>query len=1280
MDLRRLAVLPALAAVLAAAPAAAAPAIHIKTLQCDGSFLESGNTHDPKPTIQLAITDTDGLRITQGGARGGILAQTRAMFRFDNAPNGTSDVTVNATCTTGCTGGHCWNFDYSYADPNGSSAMSLGTCVYNSANSCATATSSSTLSRVPLSLTSCPVSPPATGAVSAFSAGKFAEAASFDSAIPHFASVPFNASVWNLGADYTMSAWVKATGSGAQRIISEQGGAGYWGFGLNNGQLRLFDSRDASVTADLSEGSGLNDGAWHMVDVVRTNGISRAFYIDGVQVALVSAASSDTFNNHPIATPVFIGATGSGTEAFNGEIDDLRVADNLMTADDIMLEYMGTVHKYSTNGGAGFSTSTAGAYQGSPTDGVTSATYAPSEAISTNNASTSRWIFEAQSTNSATTQILPAFLVNIDQRAPLAPTPSGAPTGTGGITWSWGTPPRFCAAPGSPSVTYQLHDAAGGGTVGGALAYPTASYADTIAGGPNVLASRNLTLSDVWGTSPLSAAATAYTAAAVPTAPTVTAVSTGSLVLSWGANSNPAYTRYEVTYSPDAFAATTSTRESLGDAFTGVSVALTGLAPGTTYALRVRAYNGRAGDFYGGVPTAYASTSVVSRPPAPTLAGTALGTTSIAWTWNAVPGAAAYKLYDASSGGVLYSGAALSATVAALTTNTRYDAEIEADPPAPSTPSALGTAFTYTLASPPTAPAVASVYATSAAFSWSANGNPAGTYYEVSVATDAAYSVVVATISVATTSAVAADLFPGATYYARVRALNGLQAYTSFAAFSATATVADPKITIDASPRTPYDPASGLVAAWQFDEASGTTAADSSGNADTLGFTCAAAACASTPTFTGGLSGLGNAASFSGVSGVAVAASAAPFAFTDSLSVEAWVKPQTAAQVDGAGVAARGNKGSEDFALDATGGVFRFVATPSKIASVSTAAIVPGQWIHLAGVYDSAAGTATLYLNGRAAATVTGVGARSNSGQAVVIGNRRDAAGNLTLPFSGVIDAVRVFHRALSAAEVAADYQGSFVSSVTPSGASAGILIALPPNAFGAPAQVYVSADPLHHPIRVSAATLEAGLNATPAGLTLTPNTLVEVVPVVSGAYYSGTLGSPATITIPYADADGNNLIDGTSPPLTASSLRMYTLNTTVNRWEALSTTLDPARTRATAVTPHFSIFALFASQSVGTSLSGLRVYPVPWLPGSGGRLDAAGVTFDHLPASGSIRILTLAGMRVRELTFSGADAGRVVWDGSNADGRRAASGVYFARVVSGVDSSTALLKFAIER
>ncbi|MBI3289378.1 MAG: hypothetical protein HYZ74_07655 [Elusimicrobia bacterium] len=400
--------------------------------------------------------------------------------------------------------------------------------------------------------------------------------------------------------------------------------------------------------------------------------------------------------------------------------------------------------------------------------------------------------------------------------------------------------------------------------------------------------------------------------------------------------------------------------------------------------------------------------------------------------------------------------------------------------------------------------------------------------------------------------------------------------------------------------------------------------------------------------------------------------------YIGSFTVSAWVYPDTVSQPNGAGLVVRGSGTLENFALDVSGGLYRFLPHPTKVAA-STTSLAAGAWIHLIGVYDAAAASATLYVNGQPASTVLTVPARRADAHDISIGNRQSGSTTYDKGFQGRIDSVRILHRALSAAQALAEYQGNFVSTVTPASPNQNILIGLPPNAFSAPATMLVSADPVGHPISIPGATLNAGLSAVPTGFTLVANSIVEIVPIVAGAPFTSTLGSSATISFPYNDANRDNIIDGSNPPLAASAIQVYTLNTTINRWERLPSVLDAANTRVIAWTPHFSVFALFAPYSVGTSLSQVRAYPVPWKPGSRDRFDAAGVTFDQLPASGSLRILSLAGERVRQISFNGASAGTVIWDGLNDSGRRAASGVYFARVLAD-DGSTAVLKFAIER
>jgi hypothetical protein len=114
--------------------------------------------------------------------------------------------------------------------------------------------------------------------------------------------------------------------------------------------------------------------------------------------------------------------------------------------------------------------------------------------------------------------------------------------------------------------------------------------------------------------------------------------------------------------------------------------------------------------------------------------------------------------------------------------------------------------------------------------------------------------------------------------------------------------------------------------------------------------------------------------------------------------------------------------------------------------------------------------------------------------------------------------------------------------------------------------------------------------------------------------------------------------------------------------------------------TPHFSVFSLFATASVGKSLTQARVYPDPWKRGSGGRYDATRLTFDRLPRSGAIRVMSLAGDLIRELDIHAIDAGIIHWDGRNTGGHEIASGVYFAIIRSDSGEDSSVIKFALER
>jgi hypothetical protein len=90
-------------------------------------------------------------------------------------------------------------------------------------------------------------------------------------------------------------------------------------------------------------------------------------------------------------------------------------------------------------------------------------------------------------------------------------------------------------------------------------------------------------------------------------------------------------------------------------------------------------------------------------------------------------------------------------------------------------------------------------------------------------------------------------------------------------------------------------------------------------------------------------------------------------------------------------------------------------------------------------------------------------------------------------------------------------------------------------------------------------------------------------------------------------------------------------------------------------------------------------VYPRPWKPGSGGTHDAPGITFANVPDDSTVKIFTIAGEMVKELTVARSDLNAKIWDGTNTAGKPAASGVYFVTVKS-PSVPVQILRLAIER
>lgn len=205
----------------------------------------------------------------------------------------------------------------------------------------------------------------------------------------------------------------------------------------------------------------------------------------------------------------------------------------------------------------------------------------------------------------------------------------------------------------------------------------------------------------------------------------------------------------------------------------------------------------------------------------------------------------------------------------------------------------------------------------------------------------------------------------------------------------------------------------GLVGAWGFNEASGTTVNDSSGSGNNATMSGAGA----TRTTAGKN---GGAISFNGTAGNATVPNSASLNFSSSYTLEAWVNPTLLSNYEtilikevtggcGYWLQTAGNAIASGFS---NGGCREFVST--------TPTVPLNQWSHLAAVFNDAANTYTLYLNGTAILTAAQTLAPVPNTQALVFGQSAcSSCGGER--WRGLIDDIRIYNRALSVDEVRTD-------------------------------------------------------------------------------------------------------------------------------------------------------------------------------------------------------------------------------------------------------------------
>jgi PKD repeat protein len=315
-------------------------------------------------------------------------------------------------------------------------------------------------------------------------------------------------------------------------------------------------------------------------------------------------------------------------------------------------------------------------------------------------------------------------------------------------------------------------------------------------------------------------------------------------------------------------------------------------------------------------------------------------------------------------------------------------AEIQRDMVTPIPPPVADT----TPPSVPTTPVANATSSSSISLSWGASTDDVSVAgYRIERCLGVSCTSFAEIASVPGTSFQNSGLAGGSTYQYRVRAFDNSGNFSQYSALA--------KATTSSSPT-----ASGLVAAYSFNEGSGTTVNDVSGNGNR-----------------GSLSGgakwttqgrFGGAVVFDGINGRIDIPDSSSLRLTGAMTLEAWVNPSA---VSGAwrDVIYKGNDNYYLMATSTAGSAPAGRAGSAKAMAPSSLPV--GGWTHLAVTYDNAA--VRLYVNGTLAATTAYTGALPTSSNPLQIGGD-SIYGQY---FKGSIDEVRIYSRALSQSEIQSD-------------------------------------------------------------------------------------------------------------------------------------------------------------------------------------------------------------------------------------------------------------------
>jgi hypothetical protein len=688
-------------------------------------------------------------------------------------------------------------------------------------------------------------------------------------------------------------------------------------------------------------------------------------------------------------------------------------------------------------------------------------------------------------------------------------------------------------------------------------------------------------------------------------------------------------------------------------------------------------------------PTA-APTSVVSTPQ---------GVSSVTWNWTAVAGADGYNIYQTTTGILISTTGTNSFVQTGLAPNTTASILVAAYTLTGDGPLASG-ATNFTLASSATAVAIASVTFSDLLLEWNGGGNEAGTVWEVSQSTDAfltAYSTPVPTVLGLTAHQVTmSNLLSATTYWFRVRAFNGAGIAGDFSAVVSTLTrtslssvdgSAVSSTQIDWSWQNPgnvvnfkvYNATTGVLIASPGPGALGysdtplavnsrrsilvsvvTSAGEGPLTASATHFTFANPPLAGSPhiaaisqgSFTVNWQFNGNPAYTDYRATVKVSGSSAPL--QDVTLTGPALSKTFAGLLPGtlytSSVAAVNGEGVETAWL--VGSTYT-LAQPARNVTVTntTPTSIVLSWDRQSNGPDVQwQVTASSDVN-----FVPGAVSTSIPFSALFTGNVSTITGLLT----GTTYWIRVQGRTPFGTETVL---APVVTTVTfnggaPSGSLAGEFTA------GTPSQITGSLGngrtiDMRSPAGAFPTTVTMTISSYNVVGTLCPNGVNVALQITDSPALQPL--KPILLRFSYTA--------GEAPGIPASRLVLF-------RYEPVSGTCVPLETAADgtsvqALLNHFSLFQL-GQVTLATDAGTARLFPNPFRASSDGF-----VTIDHVPPAAHVRVFTLRGELVSDITAN--SSGLATWSGTNGSGRAVASGLYL--VVVEANSSKKIMKLSLIR